>query len=92
MSQYVLILVDSPKLANEITQSCLCTRDTDTLVQAVSVGQQMVGLRHRETRPTVIIDMITDRSAPNFGLWWENCVIPNARKAKMVKGGGIDGD
>lgn len=90
MSQYVLILVDSPELANHITQSCLDTRDTQTYVHAVFVGQQMVGLRHRETRPTVIIDMITDRSHPQFDLWWEHCVMLNAVKAKIVKGGRIN--
>lgn len=85
MLKYVVILVD--KLEPDMRSF-----ETDTLkVHYVSKGQQMVGLRFRHMRPTMIIDMIEDRTyvtsygEDKFDDWFDHCVKPNAKKATYIR-------
>lgn len=73
--QYVLILVDKWENYMENYQ------DDSLKIQWVRKGQSMRGFRFKHTRPTMIIDLIGERSLilreeNRFEDWWKHCVVP----------------
>jgi hypothetical protein len=82
--EYVLILVDKP-FDNRVIET------EKVKVQVITKGQIMIGLRFKYIRPTLVIDEIQDRTWLNskgediFEQWWNECVLPCACKAKIIK-------
>lgn len=82
---YIIILVD------KLDGYTVGHQDDNMKIQYISKGQQMVGLRFRHTRPSLVIDTIKDRSYKNaegdelFDKWFEQCVIPNTKNATYIR-------
>jgi len=79
MIEYILVLVDQPSKARELN-GLFHAIDMPTLkLQAFSFGQQMHGLQFRGTRPTRLIDLMTDevRKEDRYDKWYKYCVEPN---------------
>lgn len=83
-NNYVVVLVDTQEKATAINRAASSTREGETKVEAFSSMSQMVGIRHRATRPTLIIDAIKDREVKNFERWFDSEVRRNAVNAKYV--------
>lgn len=82
--EYIVILVDRPS-----DRHIMGSYETDNVkVHVIAKGQQMVGLRFKSTRPTLMIDCIKDRtlggSEERFKDWWIQCVEPNAVNAGII--------
>lgn len=86
--EYIIILVDSawsgPPRSYE--------HETEYVkVELIRKGSQMVGLRYKNTRPTLIIDTIQDRTLVRngedvFDKWYSSEVLRNITpKPKIVK-------
>lgn len=84
MTEYTVILVDTPEEAFEINRKYADSRYTDHKTEAFSAHRQMVGLQHRGKRPTKIIDRIRNRNGERFEKWYQSEVMRNAVKAEIV--------
>lgn len=75
-TEFIVVLVDSPEQA-QVFNSAAGHLTTPTFkMYAIWAGQLTCGLRHGPTRPTKIIDLITNRNFSLFERWYNECIRP----------------
>ena len=85
MIEYVLVLVDQPSKARDLNGVFHKIDAPVIKIQAFSFGQQMHGLQFRGTRPTRLIDLLSDeiRRDDRFDSWYKHCVEPNKKGLRV---------
>jgi hypothetical protein len=80
--EFIVVLVDTPEQA-QIFNSAAGHLTTPTFkMYAIWSGQIVCGLRHGPSRPTRVVDLITNRNFPLFERWFKECIQPlNLRRA-----------
>lgn len=75
-TEYIIVLVDTAESAQKITETFRPYESPYFKLTAFASGQIMHGLRHRATRPTKVIDLMTQRDGDYFAKWYAHCVQP----------------
>lgn len=79
--EFIVILLDSPEQAQKLNSAFGHLTTPAFKMSAIWSGQMVCGLRHGPSRPTKVIDIITNRNFPMFERWYAECIRPMTVKA-----------
>jgi hypothetical protein len=74
--EFIVILVDTPEQAQKLNSALGHLTTPSLRLYAIWSGQTICGLRHGPSRPTKVIDLITNRNFALFNRWYNDCIKP----------------
>lgn len=75
-TEFIVVLVDSPEQA-QVFNSAAGHLTTPTFkMYAIWAGQLTFGLRHGPTRPTKVVNLISNQYTPMYQRWYSECIQP----------------
>jgi hypothetical protein len=76
MVEFIVILVDTPEQAQKLNSALGHLKTPTFKMYAIWSGQAVCGVRHGPSRPTKVIDLITNRNFALFDRWYAECIRP----------------
>ena len=84
MIEYIVLLTNTNQEAYEINEQVRRFTTRQFKMEAIPRGRAICGLRHGPSRPTLIVDYITEREGVQFEAWFANCIKPMLGSARYI--------